>query len=360
MRVIVGMSGGVDSAVAALLLKQAGHDVTGVTMSIWKGDSTIKTASKDACYGPNEKEDIKEAQKICNKLNIPFHVLDCADKYEEIVLKNFRNEYMSGRTPNPCIWCNSRIKFGALPQLVKLSGIEFDKFATGHYARISHDLSNNRYILKRAADERKDQTYFLYRLNQEQLSKIIFPLGDYLKEEVRKIARDNGLDVAEKPESQDFYSGDYNELLNVEAKQGNIVDKNGNILGKHDGIWNYTLGQRKGLGIAAQRPLYVVDLNKETNEVIVGYEEDTYNTTLVATELNWIAFEDIPANMLSKKIKAKIRSSQSLRDACITECSNNAVHIKFYDPQKAITTGQSIVFYDENTVLGGGIISQIL
>ncbi|EKE03949.1 MAG: hypothetical protein ACD_20C00124G0001 [uncultured bacterium] len=356
-KILVGMSGGVDSSVTALLLKEAGYDVMGVTMSIWNEKSNLKAGGKNACYGPNEKEDIKEARRVCNKLGIPFHVLDCVEKYEKIVLENFRNEYILGRTPNPCIWCNSLVKFGALPLLAQESGIKFDKFATGHYANVAYDSSKGRYLLKKAADTRKDQTYFIYRLSQEQLSKVIFPLGDYFKEEIKEIARKNGLDVADKEESQDFYSGDYNELLGVNLEKGNIVDKAGNILGTHNGIWNYTLGQRKGLGIAARHSLYVIELNKEKNEVVVGYEEDTYQNALIANDINWIAIDNLTSEV---SIKAKIRSSQSEKDVIIKPHGESEVYVEFVDYQKAITTGQSIVFYQDDLVLGGGIIDQVL
>ena len=352
MRIIVGMSGGVDSSVTAMLLKQQGHDVIGVTMAIW-GEKGVKNQLKDklpqrhgACLGPDEKEDIEEARRIANEIGIPFYVFDCAKQYEEIVLDNFKKEYLQGRTPNPCIWCNSLIKFNVLPSLAKANGIEFDKFATGHYARIEEN--NGKYLLKRGLDSKKDQSYFLYRLTQEQLSNIILPLGGFSKEEIRSIARENGLDVAEKPDSQDFYNGDYNELLGVEDKIGNIVDISGKVLGQHKGIWNYTVGQRKGIGISSTEPLYVIELKKDTNEVVIGPRDKTMKDTLRAVSINKIT-------EFKEACSAKIRSTQQPVPVKIQEDSDGVI-VKFEDMQKSIAIGQSVVFYDNDIVLGGGII----
>ena len=355
MKILVGMSGGVDSSVAALLMKKAGHDVVGVTMSIWKEGNVFKGGTKNACYGPDEKKDIEETRKVCEQIGILFHVFDCSDKYEKIVLENFREEYVSGKTPNPCIWCNCMVKFATLPALAEKSGIKFDKFVTGHYARVEFDYGSKRYLIKTAADEKKDQTYFLYRLTQKQLSRVLFPLGTYHKSEVKKIAQENGLHVFDKAESQDFYSGDYNELLQMKNKKGNIVDKAGKVLGEHEGIWNYTIGQRKGLGVAAGKPLYVVGLDGEKNEVIAGHEEDTFDTKLCAYNLNWIAFDNLTTEL---KVRAKIRSSQVSKSAFIRPYENDEVCVDFEEPQKAITPGQSIVFYSNDIVLGGGIIKK--
>ena len=367
-KILVGMSGGVDSSVAALLLKEQGHEVTGATMAIWGKDGVYKQiqeklsklpknpSSHGACFGPDEKEDIEAAKSICEQIGIPFYVFDCAKQYEEIVLKNFKKEYLNGRTPNPCVWCNSLIKFDVLPHLAKVNGINFDKFATGHYARI--EKNEDRYIIKKGISPKKDQSYFLYRLKQEQLKNILFPLGGYTKEEIRDIASSFGLKVAQKPDSQDFYEGDYNELLEVEEKIGNIVDRQGKILGTHKGIWNYTIGQRKGLGVSSTEALYVVELKKDTNEIVVDFKDKTMKNELIATKMNWIAFDKLKANIACQ---AKIRSYQQPQEVFVKPIGDiGEVKVEFINAQNAISPGQSVVLYDEDIVLGGGIIDKVL
>lgn len=354
MKILVGLSGGVDSSVAALLLKQQGHEVIGATMSIWGKDGmAAKSGHKNACYGPDEKEDIEQARKIAEQLDIPYYVFDCVEQYEQIVLKDFKSEYLKGRTPNPCIWCNALVKFGVLPHIARLNGIEFDKFATGHYAQIEE--TNGRFLLKRGIAPQKDQSYFLYRLRQEQLKNIILPLGGYTKVQIREIAKENNLEVAEKPDSQDFYDGDYNELLGIKEQEGNIIDTEGKILGHHKGIWNYTIGQRKGIGIASTEPLYVLELRKDTNEVVIGPADKTFKKTLTAINLNWIGLEN-----LTEKIHAtaKIRSTQSPVTVTLTPAGEK-VNVEFDEPQKSIAIGQSVVFYDREIVLGGGVIDSV-
>lgn len=383
MKILVGLSGGVDSSVAALILKQQGHEVIGATMKIWGGgkcssagcgtaslmhdsEATEKSGRKNACYGPNESEDIEEAKKIAEQIGIPYYVFDCVEEYEKIVLENFKSEYTQGKTPNPCIWCNALVKFGVLPHIARQHGIEFDKFATGHYARVNVDNSGQ-YVLQMGCDNKKDQSYFLYRLKPEQLKNIILPLGDYTKDEIRKIAKENGLNVAEKPDSQDFYDGNYNELLGLKEKEGNVVDVSGKILGKHKGIWNYTIGQRKGLGVSAEEALYVLELRAETNEVVVGFKDKTMSNILRATNLNWlggklaengtISLAD-NENKLSRKFActAKIRSTQQPTEVTVTEVEEGVIEVVFENMQKSIASGQSIVLYDGDIVLGGGII----
>jgi tRNA-specific 2-thiouridylase len=354
MRVAVGLSGGVDSAVAALLLKQEGHEVVGITMSIWRDDPRYKVELGDACFGPNEKHDIEQARELAGLIDIPYQVLDCAEEYQKIVLDYFKNEYLAGRTPNPCVFCNSQVKFGVLVELAKQSGMQFDKFATGHYANIKE--INGRHVLQKAVDENKDQTYFLYRLKQEQLADILFPLGGLTKEAVRKIARENNLPVSDKPDSQDFYSGDYNDIIGASDKPGNIVDTQGKILGQHNGYWHYTIGQRKGLGIAAERPLYVLELDACKNEVIVGYEEETLCSGLIAANLNWVITEK-PVEMSAL---VKIRSMQKEFPAEIIPRDIDCIEVRFAIPQKAVTKGQSVVVYDGEYVAGGGVITEAL
>lgn len=357
MKILVGMSGGVDSSAAALLLKKSGHEVIGATMTIW--DEVVRNLApkgKEACFGPKEKQDIASAQEICKNLNIPYHIIDCRKQYQHLVMSNFKQEYLNGRTPNPCIICNSTIKFEALPRSAQEQGIEFDKFATGHYARLDYNPESKRYFIRTAKDTKKDQSYFLYRLNQKQLNKILLPLGEYTKPQIRELAREAGLTVCDKADSQDFYSGDYTDLLDVKPLSGNFINLKGEILGTHNGIWNYTIGQRRGLGISSNRPLYVIDLKKETNEVVLGYDEESLQSSLTADNCCWMDF-DLPSRPFHAL--AKVRSSQIPTPVTITHCSDG-IKVDFLTPQKALTPGQSVVLYLDDILLGGGIINQII
>ena len=354
MRVLVGMSGGVDSSTVVCLLKEQGHEVIGATMSIWDKNTKFSGDIRaDSCFSPHEEQDVAAAKEICKQLDIPYYVVDCSARYKQMVLENFKNEYKAGRTPNPCVMCNSYIKFNALPEEARAEGIAFDKFATGHYAQICLNPATGRYEIKRGADYTKDQSYFLYRLNQEQLSRVIMPLGAYTKKEVRQLAADFGLQVADKPDSQDFYSGDINDILQNEPQIGNFVTTDGRVLGQHQGIWNYTVGQRRGMGIAAERPLYVLGFNKDKNEVIVGFEEECERSGLVATECCWSAIEGLDKPL---ECEAKIRSSQQPTAAMVTPLADGKIEVRFYNKQKAVAPGQSVVLYADDTVLGGGII----
>jgi tRNA-uridine 2-sulfurtransferase len=356
-KVIVGLSGGVDSSVAAYLLQKEGYEVTGVTMAIWDGKPGLVSSGKHACYGPDENEEIEEARELAGILGIPYRVFDCSGRYKSLVLDYFKTEYLSGRTPNPCVKCNQLIKFGMLPEAARSEGVEFDYFATGHYARVKWDEQKKRHLLLKGADLNKDQTYFIYRLTQEQLSGILFPLGQLTKQEVREIAARIHIPLSEKEESQDFYTGDYKDLLDVADTPGEIVSQQGKVLGKHQGIWNYTIGQRRGLGIAYSEPLYVLRLDKEKNQVIVGTHDETVHTSFLVNDLNWIAFESLEGPL---DVKIKIRSAQKETDALIEPAGTDAVRVTFAKPNDGITPGQSAVFYQGDVVVGGGMIEKVI
>jgi len=354
-KVAVAMSGGVDSSVAAALLKEKGYEVIGVTMKVWDGETLPANGTRHACYGPGEEEDLEDARKVAQVLGIPLYIFDLRQEYKIEVLDYFCHEYLSGRTPNPCIRCNRRVKFDALLEKARDTGIEFDYFATGHYARVEHDESRSRYLLKKAKDMAKDQSYFLFALSQEQLSNSLFPLGNHTKEEVRKMARDLELGIDDKPESQDFFAGDYSSLLGKVARPGPILNKEGEILGQHRGIPFYTIGQRKGLGISSKEPLYVTAIDQEKNVIVVGPKEEVYGDELIATELNWIAIQELRQPI---DVKAKIRYLHKEAEAMLIPLDEDKVHVKFKEPQMAITPGQAVVFYDDDTVIGGGTIER--
>lgn len=349
MKVLAGLSGGVDSAVAAHLLQKQGHEVHGAIMSLWDPSLPAPDILGRGCIGPEEK-DIEAAQKAAAALKIPLHVIDCRAEYKKFVIENFKEEYKSGRTPNPCVWCNSLVKFGVFPQAAyKQTG--FDKFATGHYARIVQ--KDGLYFLKQAKDLLKDQTYFLYRLSQKQLAGTLFPLGEYLKADVRRIAAEINLPVAEKPDSQDFYCGNYNNILNFPNNPGNIVDKHGKFLGRHNGIWNYTIGKRKGLGISGSAaPVYVTGINAAQNTVITGGREDLYSSELLLKNALWHGDKKGTKNAF-----VKIRQQHTPAEAGVTFITEEEARVVFKEPQMSVTAGQSAVFYDsDGFVLGGGII----
>ncbi|MBI4284773.1 MAG: tRNA 2-thiouridine(34) synthase MnmA [Chloroflexi bacterium] len=349
------MSGGVDSSVAAALLKEQGHEVIGVNMRIWAGDAPAGPAKRHGCYGPGEVEDEADASRVAEVLDIPFYVFDLKQQYQTTVLDYFCREYLSGKTPNPCVVCNRHLKFDALVRSARASGLEFDYFATGHYARVAYEESRRRYLLKKGRDLKKDQSYLLFTLSQEQLARTTFPLGDYTKAEVRQLALRFGLGVASKPESQNFVEGGYAALLAAEARPGPIFDRQGNRLGEHSGVPFYTIGQRRGLGIASAAPLYVTAIDAERNAITVGSRDEIYTDELIATGLNWIAIERLAETV---RARARIRYQHREAEASLTPLEENRASVRFSEPQMAITPGQAVVFYDDDTVLGGGIIER--
>ena len=354
VKVAVGMSGGVDSSVAAALLKNKGYEVTGVTMEIWGGEALPEEGGRHACYGPGEGDDVADARRVCEALDIPYFTLDLKQEYKAEVLDYFSDEYLSGRTPNPCYRCNGRIKFGALLDKARESGIEFDYFATGHYARVEYNQEKRRYFLRKGLDRSKDQSYFISSLTQNQLQHCMFPLGDYTKEEVRKIAAEYGLGVDNKPESQDFMAGGHLSLMGA-AASGPIADTSGNILGEHKGLPYYTIGQRKGLGVTTEEPRYVVGIDAEKNTVVIGDRDEVYEGKLFASGVNWIT-EATPSQPL--RVKARIRNLHREAEATVTPVNENEATVIFDRPQLAITPGQAVVFYQGDIVVGGGIIEK--
>ena len=355
-KVAVGMSGGVDSTITVYLLKQEGFDVVGITMSVWDSSIVIPDLGISGCFGPGEEKDIAQTKELALKLGIPHFVVDLKSEYKQNVLEYFCSEYSCGKTPNPCVMCNRKVKFGALIERAKESGIEFDMFATGHYARVEYDDKSKRWCLKKALDEKKDQSYFLSFLSQEQLSKVMFPLGSRTKPEIKETAIKLGFkELAEKKESQDFIeTDDYSVLFkDKEIKPGDILDLNGKKLGTHKGIIYYTIGQRKGLGISTPDPVYVTKIDADKNTITVGPESGIFTTELKAKNINWISIAELTAPM---KVKAKIRQQHKEAPALISPIGQE-VSIVFDDAQRAVTPGQTVVFYDNDIVVGAGIIS---
>ena len=347
-KVVIGMSGGVDSSVAAWLLVQQGYEVIGVTMQIWQEDE--ETAQEEA---------VDDARRVAWQLKIPYYVMNFRSEFKNKVMDYFVEEYLHGRTPNPCIACNRYVKWESL--LKRSMDIGADYIATGHYARVEK-LENGRYALKRSATDAKDQTYALYSLTQEQLSHTLMPVGDYTKDEIRSIAEKINLRVANKPDSQDICfvpDGDYAGFIEREigdsvAKEGNFVLEDGTVLGKHKGITHYTIGQRKGLGLAMGHPVFVVEIRPDTNEVVIGSNEDVFTDRLICDKLNWMAIDGLHGK--EREVVAKIRYSHKGAPCRIREIGEDLVECRFLTPVRAVTPGQAVVFYDGDYVAGGGTI----
>ncbi len=351
-KVIVGMSGGVDSSVAAALLVQKGYHVIGVTMRLWSGNPE----HEGGCCSLSAVDD---ARRVSNQLGIPYYVMNFEEIFKNRVIDYFTNEYLEGRTPNPCIACNRYVKFEALLKKAVAMGVDY--VATGHYARVEFDDSLKRFLLKKSVTLKKDQTYALYNLTQAQLSKVLMPNGGYTKEEIRKLAFELGLDtVASKPDSQEIcfvqdnnYGRFIEETTQSNIVDGDFVDINGNVIGRHKGIVHYTIGQRKGLGIALGKPVYVIDIDVNNNRVVLGEESDVFSKTLITKDLNFISIDKLTEPL---EVYAKIRYSAKEAPAVIYPLENNRVEVDFEDKQRAITPGQSVVFYDGDIVVGGGVI----
>jgi len=380
--IAVAMSGGVDSSTVAAMLRAEGHNVVGLTMQLWNqrrlaGREGMPEQVQGRCCSI---DDVYDARRVAEELGIPYYVVNHEERFERDVVRPFIDEYLSGRTPIPCSLCNNHLKFDQL--LITARQIGADMLATGHYARVEFSPERNRWLLRRAADESKDQTYFLFGLTQEQLSRTLFPLGEMRKPQVRELARQHSLALAEKPDSQEICfvpGGDYKRFIDVYLAEqgeqlpdtsGELVTTDGRVIGHHEGVHNFTVGQRKGLGVATGSPLYVININGAEGKVTVGGNDDLLSRTLVARDVNWIAIDDLqeeiargpqpPSAAHGLRVRAKIRHRHEPAAAVLEPAANGEVRVTFDEPQRAITPGQAVVFYDGDVVVGGGWIAERL
>ena len=366
MKLAVAMSGGVDSSAAAAILKEQGHELVGFTMQLWDQRRGINVDENGDPLPSRccSLDDVYDARRVAEELGFPFYVLNLEKDFERDVVQPFVDSYLNGETPIPCVSCNSRLKFASLDRLAASLGC--DKVATGHYARVEYDEQSNRHRLFRGRNLQKDQSYFLWELTQDQLSRAMFPLGEMSKPEVREVAREHALAVAEKSESQEICfvpDGDYAGFIDryLEATgsadrklgEGEIVSPGGEVMGHHAGIHRYTIGQRRGIGIAAERPLYVIDIDAAKNQVVVGPQDELLGQEFIAARVNWVA-QDTPGTPLRAEVSVRYRHLPA--PATITPLDNGRVNVRFDEPQRAITPGQATVFYSGDEVLGGGWI----
>ena len=366
--IAVAMSGGVDSSTVAAMLRAEGHTVVGLTMQLWNqrrlaGREGMPEQVQGRCCSI---DDVYDARRVAEDLGIPYYVVNHEERFERDVVRPFVEENLSGRTPIPCSLCNNHLKFDQL--LITARQIGADFLATGHYARCEFDADRNRWLLRRAADPAKDQTYFLFGLTQEQLSRTRFPLGHMNKPQVRELARQHGLALAEKPDSQEICfvpGGDYKRFIDAYLAEqgealpdtsGNLVTTEGNVIGHHEGIHNFTVGQRKGLGVATGSPLYVININGAKGQVTVGGGDHLLSRKLLAHQMNWISIDQLRKPM---RVQAKIRHRHEPATATIENAANDEVLVTFDEPQRAITPGQAVVFYDGDLVVGGGWIAEV-
>lgn len=355
-KAMIAMSGGVDSSVAAWLMKRDGYDCMGVTMRLFAGEDSCERKGHTCC----SLDDVEDARSVARQLGIPYFVFNFTEDFGTQIMDRFVCAYENGFTPNPCIDCNRYMKFEKLMKRAK--ELDYDYVVTGHYARIEEQ--DGKFLLKKAIDEKKDQSYVLYSLTQEQLAHTLFPLGGMTKPQIREMAEEQGLINARKHDSQDIcfvQDGDYAKFIEQytgrKSKPGDFVDMEGNILGRHKGIIHYTLGQRRGLGIPAAARLYVCDISPKTNQVVLGSNEDLFHTELTAEKVNLISCESLKEPM---RLKAKIRYRHPEQDAVAWQTEDGVLHVRFDKPQRAITKGQAVVLYDGDIVVGGGVIESCM